>query len=161
MTRRPALVCMLALAATLPACGGAPPPSPPPPPPKPVAAPPRPAPAPAGAQPGSAVTQVPMPTAPGMKYEAKGRRDPFQTLEAREGAGGLTVAATKLTGIVRGSHSMLALVETADGIGYILKPGDALADGRVLEIGKDSVTFTVTPKPGSTSTRLVLKLATN
>lgn len=150
---------MLALAATLPACGGSPPPSPPPAPPKPVAAPPRPAQPPPGVPPGSVVAEVPTP--PGKKYETKGRRDPFQTLETREGAGGLTVAATKLTGIVRGSHSMLALVETADGIGYILKPGDTLADGRVLEIGNDSVTFAVTPKPGSTSTRVVLKLATN
>lgn len=104
---------------------------------------------------------APEPVAPpAQSYEAKGRRDPFETLETREGTGGLNVASTKLTGIVRG-QSTLALVETVDGIGYILKPGDTLGDGRLVEIGADSVVFTVTPKPGSTTNRVVLRLATN
>jgi Tfp pilus assembly protein PilP len=95
------------------------------------------------------------------KYDAKGRRDPFETLEVREGSGGLTVAATRLTGIVRSNRSALALVEAPDGIGYILKPGDTLGDGRLLEIGSDSVVFVVAPKTGAPSNRVVLRLATN
>jgi Tfp pilus assembly protein PilP len=95
------------------------------------------------------------------KYDGKGRRDPFETLEVREGSGGLTVAATRLTGIVRSNRVALALVEAPDGIGYILKPGDTLGDGRLLEIGSDSVVFVVAPKTGAPSNRVVLRLATN
>jgi Tfp pilus assembly protein PilP len=92
------------------------------------------------------------------KYEAKGRRDPFENLEAREGASGPTLASAKLTGIVRGSRGPLALVETSDGLGYILKPGDTLGDGRLLEIGPDSVVFRIAVRTGSTTDRVVLRL---
>ena len=71
------------------------------------------------------------------------------------------MASTKLTGIVRSNRAALALVEAPDGIGYILKPGDTLGDGRLLEIGSDSVVFTVTSKAGAPTDRVVLKLATN
>jgi Tfp pilus assembly protein PilP len=82
-------------------------------------------------------------------------------LDVTGGPKGLEVATTKLTGIVRSASTTLALVETQDGIGYILKPGDTLGDGRLLEIGADNVTFTVPPKPGSPTNRVVLKLAAN
>jgi len=95
------------------------------------------------------------------KYDPQGRRDPFETLEVREGSGGLTVASTRLTGIVRSNRVALALVEAPDGIGYILKPGDTLGDGRLLEIGSDSVVFVVAPKTGVPTNRVVLRLATN
>jgi Tfp pilus assembly protein PilP len=95
------------------------------------------------------------------KYQSRGRRDPFETLAVREGSGGLTVAATRLTGIIRSNRSALALIEAPDGIGYILKPGDTLGDGRLLEIGSDSVVFAVVAKAGAPSNRVVLKLATN
>ena len=136
------------LAVMLGACGSTPPSAPPKPPAasQPAAA--------AEAPPAEVVVQVP-------KYDPKGRRDPFETLEVREGAGGLTVAATRLTGIVRSNRVALALVEAPDGIGYILKPGDTLGDGRLLEIGSDSVVFLVTPKTGAPTNRVVLKLATN
>jgi hypothetical protein len=137
------------LAVTLGACGS----TPPPPPVK----------APAAAQPATPAEQAPsaevVVAVP--KYDAKGRRDPFETLEVREGSGGLTVAATRLTGIVRSNRVALALVEAPDGIGYILKPGDTLGDGRLLEIGSDSVVFVVAPKTGAPSNRVVLRLATN
>jgi hypothetical protein len=102
---------------------------------------------------------VPMSDAPG--YDPKGRRDPFVSLELSGGAKGLQVSTTKLTGIVRSARTTLALVETPDGIGYILKPGDTLGDGRLLEIGADNVVFTVSATPGSISNRVVLKLAAN
>ncbi|MEK7701581.1 MAG: hypothetical protein AAB418_06200 [candidate division NC10 bacterium] len=94
------------------------------------------------------------------KYEVKGRRDPFETLEVKDGTRS-PVASAKLTGIVRSARSTLALVETPEGLGYILRPGDTLGDGRLLEIGSDSVVFQVTPRPGSPTNRVVLKLATN
>ena len=138
------------LAVTLGACGSTPPPPPP-------------VKAPAAAQPATPAEQAPpaevVVAVP--KYDAKGRRDPFETLEVREGSGGFTVAATRLTGIVRSNRSALALVEAPDGIGYILKPGDTLGDGRLLEIGSDSVVFVVSPKTGAPSNRVVLRLATN
>ena len=46
-------------------------------------------------------------------------------------------------------------------LGNILKPGDTLGDGRLLEIGSDSVVFLVAPKTGAPSNRVVLRLATN
>ena len=94
-------------------------------------------------------------------YEAKGRRDPFEPLDVRLGSERSTVSAARLTGILQGGSGPTALVETSDGIGYILKPGDTLADGRVTEIGNNVVVFAVAPKPGGASNRVVLKLATD
>ena len=149
-----AVLSSIGLAAMLGACGSSPPT---PPPPKPAAAPAKPT-APVGAaQPAPAAeVKVEVP-----KYDPRGRRDPFDILEVREGTGGLTVASTKLTGIVRSNRSALALVEAPDGIGYILRPGDTLGDGRLLEIGSDSVVFMVTSRAGAPTNRVVLKLATN
>ena len=171
MTPRRALVGLVGVALALAACGG-PPPPPPPAPPKPAAAPAPPAPAAAvpaakpgapAARPGALLPQTPdLKDAAGAKYEPRGRRDPFASLETTGGPGGLTVASTRLTGIVRGQRATLALLETADGIGYILKPGDTLGDGRLIEIGQDTVVFAVTPKPGTPgSGRVVLRLPAN
>jgi len=95
------------------------------------------------------------------KYLDKGRKDPFTEVQLSATTGGLSVATTKLTGIVRGPRSVLALLETQEGIGYILKPGDTLGDGRLMEIGADSVVFAVGPKAGSAAQRVVLRLAAN
>ena len=94
-------------------------------------------------------------------YEAKGRRDPFEPLDIKVGSERSTVAAARLTGVVQGGSGPLALVETSDGIGYILKPGDTLADGRVTEIGNNVVVFAIAPKPGVANNKVVLKLATD
>ena len=166
MRRAGALVGVAGLCAALGACGGSPPPPPAAPAPKPVAAVPAPAasnpsaPAPSG-KPAPLVVAPIVPQGDGTAYEAKGRRDPFVALDISGGPKGLEVATTKLTGIVRSARTTLALVEAQDGIGYILKPGDTLGDGRLLEIGADSVVFTVAAKPGSQSNRVVLKLAAN
>jgi hypothetical protein len=167
VSRAIALAGLGSLCAVLTACGG----SPPPPPAavaKPVAAIPASAPAqppaPTSATPGAAplVASPAMPDADGNQYDPKNRRDPFTSLEVTGGPKGLEVATAKLTGIVRGAGTTLALVETQDGIGYILKPGDTLGDGRVVEIGPDNVIFAVAAKPGSPSAnRVVLKLAAN
>lgn len=147
-------VASVGLALLLSACGGSPPPPVPP-----TAG--SPQPAPPGPQPAAAVAAKdaapPAPTASEGEYDAKGRRDPFEPPSAREGAA--TVASAKLTGIVQSGASVLALVETPDGLGYILKPGDVLGDGRVIEIGRDSVVFSVASRPGSTISRVVLRLA--
>jgi hypothetical protein len=162
------LAGLAGLCATLVACGGSPPPPPAAPAPKPVAAAPAPAPAvpppsapAAAAAPSPLVTPPAVPQGDGASYEAKGRRDPFVPLDITGGPKGLEVATTKLTGIVRGARTTLALVEAQDGIGYILKPGDTLGDGRLVEIGADTVVFAVAAKPGSQTNRVVLKLAVN
>lgn len=155
MISRHRLGWLVAVATTFTACGGSPPSPPPPPPPKPAAAP---------AAPPASAKKPPAPaTAPEASYQARDRRDPFEPPQARDARAGAgpTVTAAKLTGIVRGSQTTLALVETADGIGYILKQGDTLGDGRLVEIGADSVVFTIVPKPGSTTNRVTLKLAAN
>ncbi len=114
--------------------------------------------APTASQPVASATASEPQAPPPVKYQAKGRRDPFENLEVREGASGPTLASAKLTGIVQGSRGPLALVETSDGLGYILKPGDTLGDGRLLEIGSDSVVFRIAVRTGSTTDRVVLKL---
>jgi len=164
--RAGALVGVAGLCAALGACSGSPPPPPAAPVPKPVAAVPAPvaskpsAPAPSG-RPAPLVAAPIVPQGDGTAYEAKGRRDPFVALDISGGPKGLEVATTKLTGIVRSARTTLALVEAQDGIGYILKPGDTLGDGRLVEIGADNVVFAVAAKPGSQTNRVVLKLAVN
>jgi len=153
------------LCATLAACGGSAPPPPAASAPKPVAAAPAPAPkppvpVPAG-KPAPLVAAPVVPQAGGGSYESKDRRDPFLPLDLTGGPKGLEVATTKLTGIVRSARTTLALVEAQDGIGYILKPGDTLGDGRLVEIGADTVVFAISAKPGTQSNRVVLKLAAN
>ena len=147
----------IGLTAFLGACGGAPPPPPivTPIPARPVAA----------ARPATVAPPAVNPlegTASDIpNYEANGRRDPFEVYEVREGGGGLSVSSTRLTGIVRNSRSALALVEAPDGIGYILRPGDTLGDGKLMDIGLDNVVFAVAAKPGVPATRVVLRLLAN
>jgi hypothetical protein len=91
-------------------------------------------------------------------YERKGRRDPFQPVEnLQPEMTSPTVASARLKGIVRGSTPR-ALIETPDGIGYIMKVGDTLAEGRLVEIGADSVVFSVPARRGSAPHRIVLRL---
>ncbi|MBI3629217.1 MAG: hypothetical protein HY217_06530 [Candidatus Rokubacteria bacterium] len=129
-----------AFALTLAACGGGAPLPPP-------AAPVRPAPA-AAVDQGQEVAEKPLPP---ITYEAKGLRDPFEPLEVTAGAKGLTVSSTRLTGIVRSRR----------GVGYILRPGDTLGDGRLVEIDAESAVFTVVPRPGAPPNRVTLRLRTD
>ena len=89
-------------------------------------------------------------------YERKGRRDPFQPIETSEDLPP-AVASARLKGIVRGSATRV-LLETADGMGYIMTRGDTLADGRLIEIGTDSVVFSVPARKGFTTGRVILRL---
>ena len=167
MSRALTLWVVSGLSVTLVGCGGSPPPPPAAAAPKPVvaatSAPPV-APAVHASAPTPAAPLVPMPPVPdggAPTYEAKGRRDPFEALDISGGPKGLQVSTTKLTGIIRGAKTTLALVETQDGIGYILKPGDTLGDGRLVEIAVDSVIFAVAPNAGAPNNRVVLRLAAN
>jgi hypothetical protein len=108
----------------------------------------------------AAATVEAAPPAPGFKYEAKGRRDPFAPADIQDAAKGPSVSTAKLRGIVTGSSGFLALIDTAEGVGYILKRGDTLVDGRLVDINQDSVVFAVASKPGAAaaSNRITLRL---
>ena len=98
---------------------------------------------------------------PPIAYEPKGRRDPFTPIFLGKDNAGLSVSAVKLTGVVGGRGGLMALVEAPDGIGYILKPGDALGDGRVTGITPTSVTFAVSARGSQGASSLTLRLPEN
>ena len=146
-------------ATLLGACGGAEPPPPPPKPPVPAAVAVAPQ-APVG--PGAAAVRPLDPAAgpvlPPLAYNPKGRRDPFSPVSLALEAKGINVTAAKLVGIVQGRQGALALVEGPDGVGYILKNGDALGNGRVTAITGTTVTFAVSAQPGQGPTTVTLRL---
>ena len=100
----------------------------------------------------------PVPEATALKYERKGRRDPFEPIQAlQSGISAPAIAAAQLKGILRG-RTPRVLVETADGLGYVLAVGDMLGVGRLIEIGADNAVFSVPPRSGSATERIVLRL---
>jgi len=108
-------------------------------------------------------TPEPGPPLPPLAYEARGRRDPFAPVqvakEAKEKTG-LEVGTVKLVGIISGS-TPLALAETPDGLGYILKQGDVLGNGRVTEVTANSVTFAIGGRAAQRETSLTLRIGTD
>lgn len=147
----------LAVVALLGGCSGTEPPAAPPKPPTPAATPVAPA------APGAAAVRPLDPGAgrvlPPIAYDAKGRRDPFTPVSLAGESKGINVTAAKLVGIVRAPRGNLALVEGPDGVGYILKNGDGLGNGRVTSITATTVTFAVAAQPGQATTvtlRLVI-----
>ena len=99
------------------------------------------------------------PVLPPLAYDAKNRRDPFSPIALTAEARGINVAAFKLVGIVQGRQGTLALVEGADGFGYILKIGDIFDNRRVTEITGTTVTFAVSAQAGQGPTTVTLRLA--
>lgn len=81
------------------------------------------------------------------------RRDPFESLTARQdaaskaaailppGKAGLQVATLRLDGIVRSPNGMIAVVTNPQSRTYFLREGDQLYDGSVEKIAMDSVSF--------------------
>ena len=85
------------------------------------------------------------------------RRDPFESLLARQkaggdaknlppGKGGLQVSTLKIDGIVHGPNGMIAMVSNPQQRTYFLHEGDQLYDGRVDKIAMDGVSFHETGK---------------
>jgi hypothetical protein len=110
--------------------------------------------------PDTPVLAPPPLTVPPSSYARKGRRDPFLPVVIQkppEEEEELPTIAARLTGIVRGTATR-ALLETADGVGYVLQLGDTLGTGRLVEIGRDSVVFNVAAKRGSKIHRVLLRL---
>jgi hypothetical protein len=94
---------------------------------------------------------------PPLPYEVKGRRDPFTQVVVAKEKSSLDLSTFKLAGVIRG-RQLLALVESAGGLGYILKPGDSLGPGLVTDVTMDSVTFAV---GGQAPRGVTLRLAGN
>jgi Tfp pilus assembly protein PilP len=88
---------------------------------------------------------------PAYTYEVGGRRDPFRSLLVRNtvdrdrvrppGLAGVMVDEIELQGTVRTKGGWLAIVRAADNRSYLLRKGQALFDGEVIEITAVEVTF--------------------
>ncbi len=82
-------------------------------------------------------------------YASLGRRDPFASLVdgqflAEGNAGLVDVGNIKLVGIAWDDINRFAMVEDGRGFGYVLREGDAIRNGKVLKIDRESVTFVQT-----------------
>ena len=93
------------------------------------------------------------PDAPKEGDEKSARRDPFESLVARQqaqknataqlppGKAGLQVSTLRLDGIVKAPNGMIAVVTNPQARTYFLREGDQLYDGRVEKIAMDGVSF--------------------
>lgn len=97
---------------------------------------------------------APAPANQPAESEAKvARRDPFESLTARQdaaskvaanlppGKAGLQVASLRLDGIVKAPNGMIAVVTNPQQRTYFLREGDQLYDGKVEKIALDGVSF--------------------
>jgi Tfp pilus assembly protein PilP len=109
---------------------------------------------------------------PHYKYEAKGRRDPFRTLDVTNtiqaaaapvvrppGLKGQLVSEIKLVGIVKSKGSLMAIAEGYRSKTFFVHEKADLYDGKVLEIKNDAVVFsqTLTDSLGKKITQQVTK----
>lgn len=98
---------------------------------------------------------------PPMAYEARQRRDPFAPPPApvvAEAKGPAAFDAFKLVGVISGPTGLMALVERADGLGFILQPGSVLENGRVTRITRDEVHIAVAARgPGQEPAEVTLR----
>ncbi len=103
-------------------------------------------------------TPTPAPTAtpemeasPAYQYEVGGRRDPFRSLLVRNtaertrarpaGLAGVMVDEVELQGTIKTKSGWLAMVRSADNRSYLVRKGQALFDGEVVEITATEVVF--------------------
>jgi type IV pilus assembly protein PilO len=93
-------------------------------------------------------------------YNPMNRRDPIVPLVTKEGytveAGGLNTEDLTLIGTMWGPSGRVALVKDSGERGYVLKPGDRVAGGKVLDVKEEEVVFEINAY-GSIS-RMKLKL---
>jgi len=94
---------------------------------------------------------------PNYKYEIKGRRDPFRSLDVTRtiqaasapivrppGLKGQLVSEMKVVGIVKSREGLLAIVQGYRNKTFFIHANDVLHDGKVLEIRNDAVIFNQT-----------------
>jgi Tfp pilus assembly protein PilP len=104
-------------------------------------------------KPAKPVEEAVNPDAPKEGEEKAARRDPFESLVARQqaqknataalppGKAGLQVSTLRLDGIVKAPNGMIAVVTNPQARTYFLREGDQLYDGRVEKIAMDGVSF--------------------
>ena len=129
------------------------------------------------AAPAHAAPATPVPTSqavvvPTYKYETKGRRDPFRSLDVSAtiqastapavrapGLKGQLVSEINLAGIVKSKNQYMAMATGYRGKTYFLQPNDDLYDGKVIEIKSDAVVFsqTLTDSQGKRLSQRVVK----
>jgi Tfp pilus assembly protein PilP len=86
------------------------------------------------------------------KYEVRGRRDPFRSLDVTNtiqasaapivrpaGVKGQLVSEIKLIGVVKSKDGIRAIAEGYRGRTFFIHQGDDLYDGKVLEVRNDSL----------------------
>ena len=95
--------------------------------------------------------------APVFSYDPEGRRDPFKDLFGGEqlktkkvvsGLDDMDIEDLSLMGIVKSQNRYEAIVAFADGFPLTLRVGQKLADGYVLSIEAERVTFRKTSDKG-------------
>jgi len=82
-------------------------------------------------------------------YDPAGRRDPFKSLLVRErsresrppGIPGLSVDEMELQGIWKTRSGWLAQVRGSDNKSYLLRKGDVLFDGEVIDVKANELTL--------------------
>ena len=89
--------------------------------------------------------------APAYQYEVGGRRDPFRSLLVRNttertrlrppGLAGVMVEEIDVQGTIKTKNGWMAFVRSADNRSYVLRKGQALFDGEVVEINGTEVVF--------------------
>ena len=104
-------------------------------------------------KPAKPVESAVNPDAPKEGEEKGARRDPFESLVARQqaqknataalppGKAGLQVSTLRLDGIVKAPNGMIAVVSNPQLRTYFLREGDHLYDGSVDKISMDGVSF--------------------
>lgn len=102
-------------------------------------------PAPATPAPQAQAPQAPRPPET-YSYNPDGRRDPFMSLLSTgadqrsgttrrgEGIGGMTVAEISVRGVFQSRGTLTAMVQGPDNRTYMVRPGDAFADGTVQSV---------------------------
>ncbi|HVN80342.1 MAG TPA: hypothetical protein VMW38_15205 [Terriglobia bacterium] len=109
---------------------------------------------------------------PNYKYEIKGRRDPFRSLDITHsiqaasapivrppGLRGQLVSEIKVVGIVRAKGGLEAIVQGYHNKTFFVHANDVLYDGKILEIRNDVVVFnqTLTDNLGKQISKQVVK----
>lgn len=91
-------------------------------------------------------------------YSDRDKPDPFRPLliESEEQEKKVNVDLAELVGIIWGKNGYLALLKEGN-LGYVLKNGDKVTDGRVADINEESITFLLTRFGESNRVTLRLK----
>ena len=98
-----------------------------------------------------------------IEYQSWGRRDPFTQLVDRSRAGYMpgeipNVGTLRLVGVLNAPDGSSALLEDFEGYAYILKDGDQVKNGYVVQIGQDKIIFQI--KEYGWSRTIALRLET-